>query len=375
MSDETTVAQDEDLTILPDFSDWIGKTQLSKDRENVRRRWKTIERLFLKNQDDIEYEFMDSLILSSLTHLVDTTQLNNLRQEIKKDDFMFPNAEDSNLEELQALSVYSLRLLCDRDTSVLNKNDSISLTTQILSTSFGGTRSFVGGVELFSFVKGLAFDATREQRKFKHVQAPKFILDSDKATKEALSTLDENAATAPQAIQQLNKEMQRQLRTVQTNMTKYVNSVNEQTKIAEEELEILWFADFSWCEACDVSYNDLSEFDRIVYCALELMNKTKFTSELPSVKAIANKVGVASSNITYKEWVEAVAKNVPIGLNEYIENASLFTPALYGVKLACNGNWLNSWKTSIGLDYNLELSAQDFVLQLYRELLVINREL
>lgn len=73
--------------------------------------------------------------------------------------------------------------------------------------------------------------------------------------------------------------------------------------------------------------------------------------------------------------MEAVAKNVPIGLNEYIENASLFTPALYGVKLACNGNWLNSWKTSIGLDYNLELSAQDFVLQLYRELLVINREL
>jgi hypothetical protein len=155
----------ETSNMLPDFPDWITPTDLSKNRQDVLLRWKTIERIFVEQSDYeiIDEEWTNALLLSAITGTIkDSCFLDKLHKELKTDDFMYPSSPLDSEEEIRVLSSYCLSLLTD--SRYFDDEYASQLTTKILSASFNGLRTFKGGISLYDTVLRNSFNYCRKLR-------------------------------------------------------------------------------------------------------------------------------------------------------------------------------------------------------------------
>lgn len=375
MTELTNINEQDIDQIYPDFTDWVIPTDISLNRDEFLLRWKTINRIFISNEiDDIEIEFIDNLIISSLGHMqLIPDALDTLRSEMRKDDIMFPSIQGSRDEELKVLSSYCLRLLIDTDLF-----DDVSCSqnvTKILSASLNGIKSYKGGIDLVDFAKNKSFEYARTLRDRSSITAPTLLFQFDSKNQIALEKLDDknpvDMNSNKAAILAISNELKSQLSNANLEMETHVKQINTENKKIVEELEILWFVNLCWCDTFDTNYSNLSVFIRIFEFASALSLRSHLNVELPSVKALSNKVGIVSQNINFREWVTDVLKDHPNAIDKYEDELSELTPCLYAIKLAKQGRWFNKWKEHIGLESSFEIDSLELTQQIYRELLVL----
>ncbi len=375
MSELTAADEQETIDIYPDFVDWVTPTDISLSRDEFQLRWKTIHRIFIdQERDEINNEFIDHLIISSLGHMdLRPEALDTLRSKMRIDDVMFPNTQGSRDEELKVLSSYCLRLLIDNDLYTdLSCSQNV---TKILSASLNGIKSYKGGIDLVNLAKNNSFKYTRTIRDRSSIEAPGLSFQFESNTTSALKMLDNendsNMEYNKTAILTVASELSRQLSAATRHMKNYVAKVNTENKKIAEEQEILWFVNLCWSDKFDTNYTNLSVFIRIFEFASDLSSRTHLNVELPSVKALSNKVGIEPQKIKFREWVAGVLQEYTIAIDEYEDEISELTPCLYAIKLAKQGNWFNKWKEHIGLESNFEIDSLELTQQIYREQLVI----
>jgi hypothetical protein len=361
--------------ILPNFLDWIKPIQLSENREDVLRRWKTIERIFIDsdNNTDIDDQWINNLILSALSDApIKPEVLEHLRVELKKDDFMYASSPLSVEEELRVLSSYCLSLIAD--DKYFDNDSAVIETTKILSASLNGLRSFKGGGSLYNLLSHYSFHYSRNQRIKPDLKSPTLYYNKSteyQASSTQLETNAQNPAFMSDFITHLSKNLDRQLSNASNAMSNYVTKSNKVIRILEEEQEILWLVNLSWNDEVDSSYESIERDKKILLLSLELKNKTKIFAELPSIKAIARKIGVEDTEIVFREWIDKNVKDLPKAISSVFDKASEITPVLLGLKLASDGSWYKKWNSLIGIDSKITINSLDLTLQVYRELLTI----
>ncbi|MGI2192711.1 hypothetical protein ACRN9V_14830 [Shewanella baltica] len=374
MSDETVSIPDPSK-ILPDFLNWIKPITLSKNRDDVLLRWKTIDRIFIEQNDSeiINSQWINNLILSALSDApVEPEELETLRAEFKKDDFMYPSSSLDVEEELRVLSSYCLSLIADDD--YFNSENSAMNTTKILSASFNGLRSFKGGVCLYNLLSHYSFHYSRSQREKPKLSPPSFIFKKSKGFSDSSTQLTSSPAHVPYIgnfAENLSKELDIQLSAATNSMSIYVRNANKIISILEEEQEVLWLVNLSWNEDFDISYDSMEMDRKILLLPLHLKDKTKILAELPSVKAIARKIGVKDEEIEFRDWVEKCQNDLPKSIINVLDKSSEITPVLLALKLATDGGWYKKWKSLIGIDSKFKINSLALTLQLYREFLTI----
>lgn len=375
MTEEASINQQEVVDVYPDFVDWITPTDISLDRDGLKLRWQTIHRVFIdEDRDDIDNIWVDELIVSALGFMQSRPEaLDNLREKMRADDIMFPGNRGSRDEELKVLSSYCLRLLIDND--LCNDDYCSRTTTKILSASLNGTKSYKGGIDLIELAKSNSFEYARKLRERTNLVSPLFSFRFSTNTNSALENLDENISADMSynktAILAVVNELERQLNAATSRMKTHVENINTENRRVAEEQEILWFVNLGWSDKFDTNYSNLSEDVRIFDFANALCSRTHLNVELPSVKALAGKIGIESQNIHFRKWVEAVANDYPEAIDEYEGDVSELTPCFYAIKLAIQGSWYKKWKEHIGLDSNFELDSLELTQQIYREFLVL----
>ncbi|HIF6025280.1 TPA: GTPase-associated system all-helical protein GASH [Vibrio parahaemolyticus] len=364
----------ETTTELPlinsDFSEYMAPTQLVSDRESFVLRWKTLHRLFIEREIDVD-DWLDDLIASALGVMSDNPEVTEkLRNEIRADDPVFPGGLESNLEELKHLSTYALRLISDK--KYWPQSRCSVAATKILAASFNRLRDYKGGRDLSDYVDKMNFNYVRDLRDLSSLSAPSCHFSFSDSNKEALDVLKGDTTASitdvQDAVVALEKELNRQLSSAQTRLKTFTDRLNDAQAIATEELEALWFINLGWSDVFDTSYDDLSLETKIFDAALSLADRTELDSELPSLKALGHKLGVSNESVSFREWIEEVSnKDWEIDFDE----ASELTPCLLAIKYAQNGNWYKRWKDSIGIDSKFDISVLDLLQQVYRELLVL----
>lgn len=367
---EENLSQQEVSEIYPDFVDWVTPTDISLNREELAFRWQTINRVFIdEDGDSIDTALVDDLIISALGFMQSKpSALDKIRDEIRKDDIMFPGGRGSRDEELKVLSSYSLRLLID--DSLYDDSFSAKNATKILSASLNGIKSYKGGIDLVDFTKNKCFNYARELRERIDLKSPSFSFKFSLETEEILEEI-ENTAPNSTAILAVSKELRQQLNTANMRMISHVEALNTENEKAAEEQEILWFITLGWSENFDTHYSELLTPLRIFDFANALSSRTHLNVELPSLKALANKVGIESEVINFRVWVETVISEYPKAIDECQGEPSELTPCLYAIKLASQGHWYNKWNENIGLDNKFEINSLELAQQIYREFLVL----
>ncbi|ELI0634455.1 hypothetical protein Q8344_002082 [Vibrio harveyi] len=365
---ETTT---ESPSIKPDFSEYMAPTQLGLDRDSFVLRWKTLHRLFIESETDVD-DWLNDLIVSALGVMSDNPNATErLRNEIRSDDPVFPGGLESNLEELKHLSTYALRLISDDDYWPRSKCSVAA--TKILAASFNGLREYKGGQDLSDYVDKMNFNYVRQLRDLTSLSAPSCHFVFVDSNKEALDVLNDDSAApsitvVKDAVVALENELKHQLSSAQGRLKIFTDALNDAQAIATEELEALWFINLGWSDVFDTSYDDLSLEIRIFDAALSLADRTELNSELPSIKALGHKLGISHESVSFREWIEEVStKDWDIDFDE----ASELTPCLLAIKYAQNGSWYKKWKDSIGIDSKFGISGLDLLKQVYRELLVL----
>ncbi len=374
MSDKTESLPDPSR-ILPDFLNWIKPIKLSQSRDDVLLRWQTIDRIFVGQADCeiINDQWINNLILSALSDApVELDVLETLRAELKKDDFMYPSSSLDVKEELRVLSSYCLSLIADDD--YFDCDSAAMVTTKILSASFNGLRSFKGGECLYDLLSHYSFHYSRSQREKPELTSPSLYFKKSTAFVESVTQLKTSPHNPPYIAdfaENLSKELDRQLVCANASMSNYVKETNKVISILEEEKEVLWLVNLSWNDELDVSYKSMEVEKKILLLSCHLKDKTKVLAELPSIKAVARKVGVEDTEVDFRNWVDQNLKVLPKSMNDILDKASEITPVLLGLKLASDGNWYKKWKSLIGIDSKITINSLELTLQLYRELLTI----
>ncbi|WP_283710625.1 GTPase-associated system all-helical protein GASH [Pseudoalteromonas prydzensis] len=356
-----------------EFIELVRPIKLSDSREDVLRRWKTISRIFVEQEDAkiLTENVINDLISSSIDkNKISEDKLKFLHQEFTLDDFMYPKTPFDVEEEIRVLSSYCLLILTDNNHFSI---DFVSkITTNLLSASLGGLLKFKGSYDFETTLNNKVFEYTREQRSKNVLPTPVLKYQSLKRTTEAKEKFDDNpqdVATISEYISSLHYELGNQLIKANQSITNYANQVNKVTDIMDEELEILWMVNLRWCDYKDISFDDLTNIEKIIYLAYQLSEKTYRSAELPSVKAIANMTGIENENVTLRDFIDSNHHHI----EELVDfsHISDITPILFGIKLASEGSWASKWKNEIGLDSKTTINSFDLTIQLYREFLTI----
>lgn len=190
------------------------------------------------------------------------------------------------------------------------------------------------------------------------------------ATDVCLKELESYQPTS-EAILTVFAEFKRQLQSANTSMISHVKALNTENEKAAEEQEILWFITLGWSEEFDTHYSKLSTPLRIFDFAHALSLRTRLNVELPSLKALTNKIGIESEIINFREWVQTIISEYPTAIDKFKGEPSELTPCLYAIKLASQGTWYKKWNGNIGLDNKFEINSLELAQQIYREFLVL----
>lgn len=379
MSDTEVLAEaNEKIIPYGDFSDCLSSISVDLEPRQFLLKWKTVHRLFIdpteaKENELDEYDWFDNLLHLALGDLEKEPALAEyLCAELKKDDVMYSNSNGKNNEELQVLSTYCLRLLIDEN--IWSSDFTSSCMLKIQAASLNGMKKFKGGIDLLSFVANERFSSSRGLRDRKKINSPSSYFKKSANFETAFNELNESPTHPPyntSAIQALNKELFSQLFHTQNSLKYFTSSLDDEMEKLSEEQEVLWFVTVAWSERYNKAYSELSIEQRILDCTLELANRTLVKAELPSIKGLAAKLGIANEEITFSQIIDTISKDETVNLSDYYHKATKVVPVLYALNLASNGNWKSKWKSAINVDYNFKLDARSFALQLYRELLAL----
>lgn len=362
--------ESEELTIHEYFPDWIRPTELGKDRESVKHRWTTVQRLAIDEQSISKDNIEDLILLASDCASKDST-FDYLRSEIKKDDYMFSTSEGSNEEELKVLASCILSLLTDE---MYYDNQSISeLTTRILCSSFTGKRIFKGGRSLLKHLQNSNFSTCRAMRERTNLTAPILNFKYDDENIKAIDAYKANPhpTLIQAAFKALNDEMDSQRANANSRMNGFVTLLNKKNNIVNEEQEILWWMNVGWSDILDKPYSEISSDRLILISSLDLAKKTKLRAELPSTKALFSRIGLDNETIQFKKWINSITNTISKQEKEIIQNSTLLTPVLYALKLSEDGSWIRKWEKETNLISSNSVSTLELAQQIYREALII----
>lgn len=358
--------------IYPDFSSWIVPNNISLDREEFKLRWKTISRLFISEKNlNIENSWVENLIKSALGYdKLEPEILEGLKEEIRVDDDFF---NINNNEEIKVLSSYALRLLIDDE--IHNNYYCSPITIQILAASLDSMKKYKGGNDLFDFTLNKSFHYTRELRKRTEYNKINKISKLSDSYNETIESLKENEDVDFDVIEnvlsELTSELLNQISNINNEFDEYIKESNFKNNQLSEEQEILWLITISWSDKLNSHYSDLSESVKIIDFTKSISDHTYIRAELPSIKALASKVGIIKNNISFRNFVQDSSLVYSDLINEYDNVISVLTPCLYAIKLSNQGSWYKKWKEDIGIDSNFEIDTLNLTQQIYREFLVL----
>lgn len=372
MSDEANdVELDEEETIeIPEmhdlFANWLRPTDLGINRDTLKLRWASIAQL---RDESLEDENLAELIRASLSGtLLDDGPSHWFRQSLKHHDNFFPMKAGENKAEIANLSAACLAA-CLEDPEKLDR--SRSLANMLLAASFSNTRDFSSGVDLISVAKDIAMSYGVKSRKRISPQLPTLKFKLNSKTQEAIDAVANNQPdTYIAALNGVIGELNSQLSAANKSLRNYSTKISVQTRMRDEELEILWWLFGDKSHLLNTVISDIDPSALPLVLGVELAQRTNLCAELPALSGLLAKAGLTTEEkISFKSLINA-ANNLSAALLEEDEYCPYITPTLYALSITRdNSSWQKTWETNTKLKTKTIKTGLEWATQIYRETL------
>lgn len=355
------------------YSDWLRPTDINIDREDLKRRWASTVDL----RDDTLYKNNIKrweLVRAALgTSLIDDSSEHWFRQAFKARDEIFKMTPGSNDNEISNLAAATLACCLEDDGD--SDAARCSLATCILTASFFSARRFFGGANLIQQSDAVLSEFGGRIRARISPASPSMNLSLRKPTLELVDNIEHGDLDSyKKAMNGILKELQFLLGSADRNVKEYVEHVDSQTSIQDEELEILWWLFGGKSQILNRPFTEINQFQLIVIAGIEISRKTKIETELPSIKGLLIKLGVDSAEeVSFKSIIEST-KEIADSILTEDRYCPLLTPTLFALSITReSSSWQKAWERATGLKVNILSKASDWGVQIYRESLIAEK--
>ncbi|MBM7425044.1 GTPase-associated system all-helical protein GASH [Spongiibacter marinus] len=366
MSNEDTEERDWP-PVHPMFADWLRAVSLGIPGASIENRWHGIVDICDDYIDERKNQrFLVELALSGPGDNIDHNHW--FRDVFKRHDPVFHMATGSNDAELQALAGAAIAAALDSDE--ISATTQLALSSGLVSAAMNGLRHFPEGPNLLASANQII---QKYGIKLRERCEPSLNNTNIKIDETRLAKIEAIVANQPQSIKDATQavfdEIKAQRARVQTYLSSYINQCNAQSRIRDEELEILWWM-FGEKSDIDGKYlSDVPEPRLPIILAVELAKRTSIHAELPTVRGLLKKLGLSAAEETgLKEAVEASQGAIDdIVASEHI--CPLTMPLCLALSFAATTvDWVTQWEESTGFNATITLSEIDLSVQVYREL-------
>jgi hypothetical protein len=164
--------------------------------------------------------------------------------------------------------------------------------------------------------------------------------------------------------------------TVVTSQNEVAIRLHRQTKLDQEELQMLWWLIGEHSHASNGPFSTISPNARPLVFGCELGSMTSLSPGPVSVRAMLIRAGVAAAEIGVEDAINAVDLDWAKQRSQKKTISPVTTPLHFGLEkraeLGTTDSWQPGWAGITGLDRNLKRPAIDFALQAYREYLFLH---
>ncbi len=379
MSEETQdveSTEDQEVNEIPEmhilFADWMRSSELDITRDSLKLRWAGVAYL---RDELLDSDKEKELIRIALAMPESTDGPEHwLRKAFKKYDDLFQMTAGSNEFELRTLSAACLAA-CLEDEDEEAEERATALSTIILAASFIGHRDFPGSVNLIEMSTRFALKQGKTQRKRNSPKLPTFNYKVREKTGEAIEAISNNQPTYfESAVNAVVQEMNQHLIWSQNSIRKYINASHRQTRIQDEELEILWWLFGEKSSMLNIPVEQVDTLALPAVLGVEFAHRTNLDSELPALPGLLKKAGLrGGQEIAFKDIINK-AKPLVENLLEEDEYCPVLSPALHALSITReHSSWQRIWEKDTGLDSKTKASSKDWTTQIYRECLHIRK--
>lgn len=345
------------------FSDWYRPVTFGHDRETINLRWQGVEATI----QGLEFPIaMDLVLLAFGRPALSVKEIEKFRQYFKDVDPTFSTS--GNDLEVQTLAGCVLGILC------IDKHDWGEVPFAIVTAS--ACKKRVPIVE-FDLV-GMASERIR----LEGIQARKrqtmsmLEIDSYKQTlDQAIAPFLNNQGIphAVEALKQMNVVLEKSFASLQENIKKEINQLQEVLTIQDEELQMLWWMTGGWSEMWKSTFHNLDNKARPILLAKEASEMTELFSEPPSLKAVFYRVGIdESTELNIPDSVNACGLEHLKTLSPQSPPCSILFPMHFAISRAietgADNTWIPGWSKVSGIDEKAKVMPIELALQFYREI-------